>query len=53
MRVSGDVLRLITPKYGTLVGINPLTPSGDYMYHLLRQSVTIYFVFMGSVWFSL
>jgi hypothetical protein len=26
--------------------INPLKPSGNYMYHLLQQSVTLHFVFM-------
>jgi hypothetical protein len=31
---------------------NPSKPSGDYMYHLLYQSVILHFVFMGLVWFS-
>jgi D-alanyl-lipoteichoic acid acyltransferase DltB (MBOAT superfamily) len=32
---------------------NSLKTSGNYMYHLLYQSVTLHFVFMGFVWFSL
>jgi hypothetical protein len=32
--------------------INPLKTSGDYIYHLLCQLVTLHFVFMGLVWFS-
>jgi hypothetical protein len=32
--------------------INPLKPSGDYMNHLLYQSVILHFIFMGLVWFS-
>jgi hypothetical protein len=32
---------------------NPLKPSGDYMNHLLLQSVMLHFVFTGFVWFSL
>jgi hypothetical protein len=28
---------------------NPLKPSGNYMFHLLRHSVTLHFVFMGFV----
>jgi hypothetical protein len=31
---------------------NPLKTNGKYMYQLLWQSVTPYFVFMGFVWFS-
>jgi hypothetical protein len=31
---------------------NPLKPSGNYMPHLLRQSVILHFVFMCFVWFS-
>jgi hypothetical protein len=27
--------------------INPIMPNGNYMYHLLYQSVTLHFVFMG------
>jgi hypothetical protein len=33
--------------------LNPLKPSGNYMYHLLQQSVTLHFVCMCFVWFSL
>jgi hypothetical protein len=33
--------------------INPLKLSGNYMSHLLRQSVYFHFVFMGFVWLSL
>jgi hypothetical protein len=32
--------------------VNPLKPSGNYMYHLLWQSVTLHFVFMCFVRFS-
>jgi hypothetical protein len=32
--------------------INPLKLTGNYMYQLLWQSLTLYFVFMGFVWFS-
>jgi hypothetical protein len=28
---------------------NPLKPSGVYMYHLLYESVTLHFVFVGLV----
>jgi hypothetical protein len=31
----------------------PLRPSGNYMNHLLWQSVILYFVFIGFAWFSL
>jgi hypothetical protein len=34
------------------LSINPLKTSGNYMYHLLYQLVTVRFVFMGLVWFS-
>jgi D-alanyl-lipoteichoic acid acyltransferase DltB (MBOAT superfamily) len=33
--------------------INPLRPSGNYMNHLLWQSVVLHFVFTGFVRFSL
>jgi hypothetical protein len=33
--------------------LNPLKLSGNYMYHLLQQSVTLRFVFVCFVWFSL
>jgi hypothetical protein len=33
--------------------VNPLRPSGNYMNHLLSQSVMLHFVFTGFVWFSL
>jgi hypothetical protein len=29
--------------------LNPLKPSGNYMYHLLYQSVIVHSVFMGLV----
>jgi hypothetical protein len=32
---------------------NHLKPSGNYIYHLLQQSATVYFVFMGFIWFSM
>jgi hypothetical protein len=32
---------------------NPLRPSGNYMNHLLWQSVMLHFVFIGFSWFSL
>jgi D-alanyl-lipoteichoic acid acyltransferase DltB (MBOAT superfamily) len=33
--------------------VNPLRPSGNYMNHLFRQTVTLHFVFIGFEWFSL
>jgi hypothetical protein len=33
--------------------LNPLRPSGNYMNHLLWQSVMLHFVFIGFVWFWL
>jgi hypothetical protein len=36
-----------------VVQIKPLRPSGNYMDHLLWQSVMLHFVFIGFVWFSL
>jgi D-alanyl-lipoteichoic acid acyltransferase DltB (MBOAT superfamily) len=33
--------------------IKPLRPSGNYMNHLLWQSVMLHFVFIGFAWFSL
>jgi hypothetical protein len=35
------------------VCLNPLKPKGNNMSHLLQQSVTLHFVFMGFVRFSL
>jgi hypothetical protein len=35
------------------VYINPLRPSGKYMYHLPWQSVMLHFVFISFSWFSL
>jgi hypothetical protein len=32
---------------------NPLKPSGNYMNHLLWQSLMLHFVFIGFEWFSL
>jgi hypothetical protein len=32
---------------------NTLKPSGNYIHHFSYQSVTLYFVFMGYVWFLL
>jgi hypothetical protein len=32
--------------------VNPLRPSGNYMNHLLSQSVMLHFVFIGFAWFS-
>jgi D-alanyl-lipoteichoic acid acyltransferase DltB (MBOAT superfamily) len=32
--------------------VNPLKPNANYVYHLLQQSATLHFVFMGFVWFS-
>jgi hypothetical protein len=32
-----------------IIAISPLKPSGNYMYHLIYRSVTVYFVFMGPV----
>jgi hypothetical protein len=32
--------------------VNPLKLSGNYMYHLIYQSVTVHFVFMGLELFS-
>jgi hypothetical protein len=32
---------------------NPLRTSGNYMNHMLWQSVMLYFIFIGFVWFSL
>jgi hypothetical protein len=38
---------------GTLVEeTNPLRPSGNYMNHMLWQSVMLHFVFIRFVWFS-
>jgi hypothetical protein len=33
--------------------LNPLKPSGNYMSHLLQQSLPFHFLFMGFVRFSL
>jgi hypothetical protein len=35
------------------VTLNPLRPNGNYMNHLLWQSVMLHFEFIGLVWFSL
>jgi hypothetical protein len=32
---------------------NPIKPSGNYMFQVSEQSVMLYFVFMGVLWFSL
>jgi hypothetical protein len=42
------ILQLISLRYP----LDPLKPSGNYMSHLLQQSVTLLFVFMCFVWFS-
>jgi hypothetical protein len=39
-------------RYIQFHGLNPLKPSGKYMYHLLYQPVTVHSVFMGLVWVS-
>jgi len=36
-----------------LIFFIPLRPSGNYMNHLLWQSVKLHFVFIGFAWFSL
>jgi hypothetical protein len=33
--------------------LNPLRPSGNYMNHLLWQSVMLNVLFIGFAWFSL
>jgi hypothetical protein len=33
--------------------VNPLRPSGNYMNHLILQSVMLHFVFIGFAWFSM
>jgi hypothetical protein len=40
-------------KLVVYTSFNPLKPGGEYTYHLLHQSVTLHFVFIGFVWFSL
>jgi hypothetical protein len=30
-------------------GLNPLKPNGNYLYHRLLQSITLYFVYMDLV----
>jgi hypothetical protein len=35
------------------LSVTPLRPSGNYMNHLLWQSVMLHIVFIGFVWFSL
>lgn len=32
--------------------LNPLKSSGNYLHHLLQQSITLHLAFFGSVWFS-
>jgi hypothetical protein len=39
----------LTDTWGINFVINPLKPNGNYMYHLLQQSVTLHFVFMGFI----
>jgi hypothetical protein len=39
--------------YAFELHINPLKHSGNCMPQIPEKSVTLYFVFMGSVWFSL
>jgi hypothetical protein len=46
-------LRLYSVTAPKTVDINHLRPSGNYMNHLLWQSVMLQFVFIGFVWFSL
>jgi len=35
------------PGFSGFLLFNPLKPSGNYMYHLLHQSVIVHSVFMG------
>jgi hypothetical protein len=35
------------------IGFNDLKLDGNYMFHLLQQSITPQFVFMCFIWFSL
>jgi hypothetical protein len=42
----------ITRRY-TKEKVNHLKPSGNYVIHLFQQSITLNFVFMCFVWFSL
>jgi hypothetical protein len=45
------IIRISSKRY--VDWINPLRPSGNYMNHLLSQSVMLHFVFIDFVWFSL
>jgi hypothetical protein len=36
-----------------LVFIHTLKPNGNCMYHLLQQPITLHFVFLGFMWFSI
>jgi serine/threonine protein kinase len=45
------VLLHIMDFYILKICINPLRPSGNYMNHLLWQSLMLHFVFIGFVWF--
>jgi hypothetical protein len=42
---------LLTMYSEAIMCFNPLKPSGNYVYHLFYQTVTLHFVFMGFVWF--
>jgi hypothetical protein len=47
-----------TIRYGwrnslELICFNPLKLSGNYMYHLLYQSVIVHSVFVGLLWVSM
>jgi hypothetical protein len=42
----------VCSQYLDYLQFNPLKPTGNYVYHLLYQSVTVHFVFMDLVWFS-
>jgi hypothetical protein len=43
----------VSSEFEMWTGFNPLRPSGNYMNHLLWQSVMLHFVFIGFVWLSL
>jgi hypothetical protein len=40
-----EICSVISPG----IPINPLKPSGSYMYHLLYQSLNVYFVFISLI----
>jgi hypothetical protein len=46
---SARQIRTISSHCCFQMKFNPLKLSGNYMYHLLQQSVTLHFVFMGFV----